>query len=163
MHVRFRGGRTCSLSLERPKPIARVRKTRPQVIALLDRLLDTCSDRQASEQLNAEGHRNWKGEAFTAKRVRYVRRVYGLKSRYERLREQGYRTGEEIARELGLCLSRVHDLGRDGILQRQRYGNDHRCLYAPLNGAVLVKGCGGRYRPRQPKLIPAQPSTQEVV
>lgn len=163
VHVRFRGGQTTSLSVERPKPIALVRKTLPDVIRELDQLLDTCSDREAAARLNALGRHNWKGEPFTAKRTRYVRLVYGLKSRFDRLRARGFLTAEEMAEEIGACVSQVHILGRRGVLSRQHYGNEQRCLYAPLNGALFAKGCGGRYRSRKPSLIHAQSSTQEAV
>lgn len=163
IHVRFRGGRTASLSVGRPKPMALVRKTLPAVVQKLDDLLDTCSDHEASAQLNALGYRNWKGEPFTTKRARYVRLAYGLKSRFDRLRARGFLTGEEMARQIGVCVSQVHILGRDGVLPRQYYGNEQRCLYAPLNGAVLINGCGGRYRPRRPTLIPSPSPTQEAL
>ncbi len=58
-----------------------------------------------------------------------------------------------MARELGVCVSQVHILGRAGVLPRQYYGNEERSLYAPLNGARLVNGVGGRYRSRRPRLI----------
>jgi DNA invertase Pin-like site-specific DNA recombinase len=163
IHVRFRGGQTTSLITERPKPMALVRKTLPAVIDKLDELLDTCSDREAAVQLNTLGHRNWKGEAFTTKRAAYVRQMYGLKSRFDRLRARGFLTGIEMAMQLGICLSRVHDLGREGILPRQSYGNEERCLYEPLRGAMLVNGRGGRGGSIRPRLIPAPSSTQEVV
>jgi hypothetical protein len=163
VHVRFRGGQSTSLEVQRTKPIALVRKTLPDVIRELDQLLDTCSDGEAAVRLNALGHRNWRGEPFTAKRVRYIRLVYGLKSRFDRLRARGFLTAEEVARQIGVCVSQVHILGSTGVLPRRRYGNDQRCLYEPLNGAVLVKGCGGRYRPRRPTLIPAPSSTQETI
>lgn len=163
IHVRFRGGRSVSLNVERPKPIALVRKTRAEVVEKLDLLLDSCSDREASEQLNALGYRNWKGQPFTAKRARYVRIVYGLKSRYDRLRARGFLTAEEMAPQLGICAKQVYTLGRRGILPRECYGNDQRCLFAPLNGAKFLSGCGGRYRPRQPTLIPAPSTTQEAM
>lgn len=163
MHVRFRGGRTTSLSVERPKPMALVRKTLPDVIQKLDQLLETCTDRQASEKLNAFGHRNWKGQPFTSKRVRYVRQEYGLKSRFDRLRARGFLTGEEMAKKLGICVTSVHQLGREGVLPRQLYGNEQRCLYAPLNGARLQRGRGGRYRSKRPKLIRASTSTREAI
>ncbi|MER8817514.1 hypothetical protein [Mesorhizobium sp. M0965] len=60
-----------------------------------------------------------------------VRRTYGLKSRYERLRESGMLTGEEVAQQLGVCASTVHQLGRKGILKRHRYATNHRHLYEP--------------------------------
>jgi DNA invertase Pin-like site-specific DNA recombinase len=163
IYVRFRGGQTVSLQIERPKPIALIRKTRPDVVSALDELLDTCSDREASAELNRRGYRNWKGEPFTAKRTRYLRIAYKLASRFERLRARGYLTATEMARQISTCVSQVHILGRDGVLLRERYGNGERCLYAPLNGATFVPGAGGRYRPRRPALIPARSSTQETV
>jgi DNA invertase Pin-like site-specific DNA recombinase len=163
IHVRFRGGQSTSLSVARPLPMARVRKTLPEVVQMLDQLLETCSDREAATQINALGFGNCKGEPFTAKRVAYLRRIYQLKSRCGRLRDRGFISAEEMARELGVCISQVQNLGREGILPRQRYGNEQRCLYAPLNGAVLVRGRGGRYRSRRPALIPAPKSTQEIV
>jgi hypothetical protein len=46
-----------------------IRKTLPEVVAKVDELLETGSDRQVAEQLNALGYTNWKGEAFTHKKV----------------------------------------------------------------------------------------------
>ena len=163
IHVRFRGGKTTSLEIDRPIPIARVRKTRPEVVDALDELLETCSDAQASASLNARGYRNWKDQPFTPKRTRYLRIAYDLTSRYDRLRARGYLTGAEMSKQAGICLEQVHILGRDGTLPREHYGQGRRCLYAPLNGAVVVKGVGGRYRPRRAKLLPACSSTQEIV
>jgi hypothetical protein len=163
IHVRFRGGQTTTLTSARPKPMALVRKTPTDTIEVLDRLLDTCSDTAAADRLNALGHHNWKGESFTAKRASLVRRTYGLKSRFDRLRARGFLTAREMTRHLGICLEQVYSLGREGVLPRGLYGNEHRCLYAPLNGATLVKGVGGRYRPRRPRLIPAPMSAQETV
>lgn len=163
IHVRFRGGQSTSLTVARPVPIARVRKTLPEAIQMLDHLLDSCSDKEAAVRLNTLGHHNWKGEPFTAKRVRYVRLAYDLRSRFDRLRTEGFLTAGELARQLGLCISQVYKLGREGVLPRKLYGNEQRCLYAPLDGAVLVRGAGGRYRPRRPALIPAPTSTQEAV
>jgi hypothetical protein len=163
IHVRFRGGRTISLGVERPKPMALVRKTLPEVIAELDQLLENGSDREASAQLNARGYRNWKGEPFTATRVRRARLIYALKSRFDRLRERGLLTAGEIARQLGVSASQVHMLGREGVLRKTRYDCGRRCLYEPLNGATLVNGRGGRYRSRKPLLIPAASSTRETV
>jgi len=163
VHVRFRGGQTASLSIPRSLPMAEVRKTRSAVIQKLDELLQHSSDQQAAQQLNALGFTNWKGDTFTTKRVSYVRRLYGLKSRFVRLRDQGFLTGDELARQLGVSITQIHSLGRTGVLARQSCGGEKRCLYAPLNGAVLVNGRGGRYRSKRPTLIRAQPSGQEAI
>ena len=144
-------------------PMAEVRKTRSAVIQKLDDLLQRCSDHQAAQQLNALGLTNWKGDSFTTKRVSYVRRLYGLKSCADRLRDQGFLTGDELARQLGVSVTQIHSLGRTGVLPRMRCGGEERCLYAPLNGAILVSGRGGRYGSKRPTLIRAQPSGQEAV
>jgi hypothetical protein len=68
-----------------------------------------------------------------------------------------------MSRQLGICLEQVYILGREGVLPRELYGNEHRCLYAPLDGALLVNGIGGRYRSKRPMLMPALTSTRETV
>jgi hypothetical protein len=52
IHVRFRGGRTTSLEIDKPRPIALIRKTPPEVVAKVDELLETGSDREVAEQLD---------------------------------------------------------------------------------------------------------------
>lgn len=163
VHVRWRGGRTQSFCVDKPRPIAQIRKTLPQVVALIDELLETSTDRQIAVKLNALGHRNWRGEAFTMKKVILVRYAYALKSRFERLRERGMLTGEEVAKHLGVSSTTVHQLGRLGILKRHLYGNNHRCLYEPPGNVTLVKGAGSRYGGRPPRLIAAQLSEQGAV
>jgi DNA invertase Pin-like site-specific DNA recombinase len=155
VHVRFRGGQTHSLTVPRPQPLPRATRVSSEAIQDLDRLLESYSDREAAKRLNTLGHRNWAGRPFTAKSVEVLRQRAGLKTRFERLRAQGFLTAREMAPELGVCIEEVYILGRKAILPRQRYGRGHRCLFAPLNGAVFVRGKGGRYRPTQPHLIPA--------
>ena len=43
------------------------------------------------------------GAPFTARRVEHIRRAFGLRSRYERLRAQGFLTLPEMAQRLGIC------------------------------------------------------------
>lgn len=153
IHVRWRGGKTESLVIDKPKPIARIRKTLPEVVQTVDELLETCTDRQVAARLNEQGYKNWKGQPFTYTKVSLVRRVYKLKSRFERLRERGMLTGDELARQLGVCTTSIHDWGRAGLLQRHLYGNNHRCLYEPLGEVALIRGAGGRYGSRPPQFI----------
>jgi hypothetical protein len=47
-HVRLRGGMTRTLVLPRPVPIAQIRKTKPEVVAEVDRLLDHYCDREVA-------------------------------------------------------------------------------------------------------------------
>ncbi len=160
VHVRWRGGRTQSLTVTKPRPIALIRKTADVVVKLIDELLETSTDLQVAERLNALGYRNWRGDAFTPKKVAIVRQAYKLRCRFERLRLRGMLTGEEIARQLGVSTTTVHQLGRQGVLTRHLYGNEHRCLYEPPNGGQLIRGAGGRYGGRPAQFIPAQSSEQ---
>lgn len=160
INVRFRGGRNTSLEIDKPRPIALIRKTLPEVVKKVDELLETCADRQVSEQLNEMGYKNWRGQAFTHKKVIVIRTAYHLKSRFERLRARGMLTANELAHQLGVCPTSVYHWGREGILREHRYGNGHRCLYEPLGDVVLVKGTGGRYGSKPPQLINVKSTTQ---
>lgn len=71
VQVRFRGGRTQSFTLPRPLPMSRIRKTPDAVVQTLDRLLETCTEREAAMRLNGLGHRNWRGQAFTEKKCHW--------------------------------------------------------------------------------------------
>ena len=163
IHVRFRGGKTTSLAIDKPKPIALIRKTLPEVVRTVDELLETCTDRQVAARLNELGYRNWRGQSFTAKKIIVIRMAYRLKSRFERLRGRGMPTGDEIAKKIGVCATTVHEWGRTGLLKRHLYGNNHRSLYEPIDNVVVIKGAGGRYGGRPPSLIAAPSTTQGAI
>jgi DNA invertase Pin-like site-specific DNA recombinase len=162
IHVRFRGGKTTSFSIPRPIPIAVIRKTKSEVVAALDRLLETHTDQQAADALNALGYRNWRNEPFNAKKVISVRCAYRLKGRRDRLLDKGFIPAEELAKRFGVSVGTIHQWGRSGLLRRQRYDNNVRCLYKPVGSMKIQKGQGGR-RPRPPILINARRSKQETV
>lgn len=161
VNIRWRGGRTQSITLDKPRPIALVRKTLPEVVQLIDELLQDGTDRQVATRLNELGHHNWRGDPFTTKKVTLVRLTYGLKGRFQRLRERGMLTSGELAHRFGVCSTTVNQLGRQGILRRHTYDGDHRYLYEPPGDVALVKGSGGRYGGgRPPRLIPVPPTAQ---
>lgn len=160
VHVRWRGGKAQSITVDKPRPIALVRKTLPHVVQLIDELLETCTDVEVSQRLNELGHHNWRGDPFTHKKVRLVRITYGLKSRFQRLRQRGMLTSGELACRFGVCPTTVNHLGRQGILKRHTYDSDHRYLYEPPGDVNLVKGAGSRYGGRPPQLIPVPPTAQ---
>lgn len=59
------------------RPLARIRKTLPHVEQLVDDVLETMTDKQIAVRLNELGHRNWRGDVFTTKKVILVRSTYG--------------------------------------------------------------------------------------
>ena len=128
----------------------------------MDQLLDDYSDREAALQLNAEGHRNWKQEPFTATKVVVVRQAYGLKkvgssacARVAFSKPRSWR--------LGVCATTSYQWGRAGLLETVRYGNGQRCLFAPrAAGETVVKGQGCK-TPRLPQRMTFPSTPQETV
>jgi hypothetical protein len=102
------------------------------------------------------------GQLFTAKKVALLRQASGLNTRFERLRARGFLTSWEMARQLGVGRECVYVLGRQGVLPQQHYGHGERCLFAPLNGAVYVRGRGGRYRSTPSRLIAADEAARAI-
>jgi hypothetical protein len=143
-HLRLRGGATRTLTVDRPLPMARIRKTKPEVVAQIDALLNEYSDREVSDILNQRGHQTWQNQPYTLKKVGRIRRVYHLKSRFSRLREQGLLTAKEMSKTLGVCETTVHEWARSGSLRRIDCYTHGNSLYQPPRGTTIIKGRGGR-------------------
>jgi DNA invertase Pin-like site-specific DNA recombinase len=147
VHVRFRGGRTTSLTVQGPKPIALIRKFKPDLIAELDRLLETCTDQEIADRFNVRGYRNWKQQPFTRVKVGSMRVIYRLKSRVQRLRARGFLTASELARRFGVCAQTIQQWGEEGLLPRERF-DSRGYLYEPVKPIRIDRGgFGGRMTP----------------
>lgn len=154
-HVRLRGGMTRTLVLPRPVPIAQIRKTKPEVVAEVDRLLDNYCDREVADILNQQGRRTWQGQLFTLKKIARIRMTFHLNSRYQRLRAQGMLTAVEMSEKVNVTPTTIHDWGRKGILRKHRYDSlKTSSLYEPLQGAKLIKGKGGRAAQQPTFVVP---------
>ena len=110
LHVRFRGGQTTSLAVAIPPKAWQLRQTHPDTLATLDRLLDTHTDAETADALNAAGHRSGEGKPFTARIVLEARRSNNLPSHADRLRAKGLLTKTEIATRLGVHPSTIKSL-----------------------------------------------------
>jgi DNA invertase Pin-like site-specific DNA recombinase len=150
-NVRLRGGATRTLMIDRPLPIAQIRRTKAEIVAEIDALLNEHCDREVVEILNQRGHRTWQNQPFTPKKIEYIRRVYHLKTRFCRLREQGLLTAKEMSSILGVSNTTVYEWARSGLLRRVpcRVAEVHRgmaarSLYEPIQDATVIKGRGGR-------------------
>jgi DNA invertase Pin-like site-specific DNA recombinase len=136
--IRFNGGTTQTLHLELPKPSWQLRRTPDAVIAQVDKLLDEHVDVEIARRLNAQGVRSGEGRAFNDATVRRIREQYRLKSRYERLRERGLLTLDEIARHLGVSATTVKDWRRAGLLRAERL-DGREYLYEPPSADAPIK------------------------
>ncbi|MCO5172378.1 MAG: recombinase family protein [Planctomycetes bacterium] len=130
-HVRFKGGATKSLSLPLPLSAWQMRKTSPEVVAEIDRLLDQHTDAEIAALLNERGLRSGEGRVAHRLIVRRIRLAYGLKSRYDRLRAAGKLTLEEMMKKLKVSKATVNAWRRCGLLQAHRHDDKGGHLYDP--------------------------------
>jgi DNA invertase Pin-like site-specific DNA recombinase len=147
MHVRFRGGVTQSLTLPLPLGAPELRKTGEDVIREVDLLLDNHTETEIAPILNRMGLRSGSGQPFTMMSVHNIRRNHGLKSHFQRLRDKGLLTIEEIAERLGIAPCVVKTWRDKGLLQAHRYNDRDECLYEPP-----ADDLPGKYKKKQPYL-----------
>jgi len=147
IHIRFRGGRVETLTTQNPKSSAQQVKTRPEVVELVDKLLDDHVCAEIADILNAKGirpggaaRRDQAGAQFTDLRVIYLVKQYGLRPRYDRLRERGMLTKKEACAKLGITESTLVRWAKYGIVKRHAY-NGYIGLYEPPGPHVPTKQC----------------------
>jgi DNA invertase Pin-like site-specific DNA recombinase len=152
LHVRFRGGKTTSLTVPVPPTGWQARQTDPQTLALLDKLLDDHTDAQAAELLSRHGHRSGMGKLFTGQIVLHLRRSNGLPSHLERLRAKGLLTIPEMAERLGVSTSTVKAWDRAGLLVSHQANDKNIRLFEPPTPGDprLVKKMGSSLAKRVP-------------
>jgi hypothetical protein len=147
IHVRFRAGQTTTLKAVNPKSSCEMVRTPPTIVALVDRLLDNHIYSEIAAILNEQGlhpggaARPGRQDArFTEHRVAYIVHRYGLRSRYERLRERGMLTKRELAKRLGIHEGTVVPWAEHGIVKRHAY-NGHFFLYEDPGLTPPTKHC----------------------
>jgi DNA invertase Pin-like site-specific DNA recombinase len=148
IHVRFKGGKTETLTALNPKSSAQQIQTQPEIVELLDQLLDDHVYSEIAGILNGRGHRpggsarpGRGADRFTAKRVAYLMHTYGLRSRYDRLRERGMLNKREMADRLGVHEQTVDRWAEHGIIKAHLY-NDHGWQLYELPGPnIPAKHC----------------------
>jgi DNA invertase Pin-like site-specific DNA recombinase len=164
LQVRFRGGSTQTLTIPAALRIWQIWKTPPEVVQMIDALLNEYTDQQIAMILNERGLHTGKGGTFYARSVAKVRRAHGLKSRYERLREAGMLTAEEMAEALSITKSTVMVWYRAGLLQGHVYNAKNSCMFEPPGPDAPTKLQGRKLADRRrfpaPEFIPE--CTKEV-
>jgi hypothetical protein len=131
VQVRFRGGASETLTLPRPLSAAQGRRTAPDLVAEIDRLLDDHTDAEVAAALNAGGHRSYDGKPFHALRIASLRRSYGLANHRRRLQARGLLTERALAAALGVAPETVEQWWRRGYLRAERANDKGERLYHP--------------------------------
>jgi hypothetical protein len=160
--VRFRGGATRSLALPIPPTAWELRQTSKQVVAEIDALLDDYTEAEIARILNDRGHVSGEGKRLHAGIVRRLRRDYEIKNRYDRLREMGMLTPEEMADLLGVSTSTVKTWRNHGLLRAHAYTDKNECLYEHPGDDPPVKTQGRKLSERRRFLNVVPNRTEEV-
>ena len=128
-HVRFKGGITRMLTLPRPLNSWEARKTPPEVVTEVDRLLDHHTEKEIARLFNERGVCSGEGLAFHSRTIARIRCKYQLKSRYDRLREKGLLTIEEMSDRLKLTPVWVRAWRDHGLLRAYPVSDKNVWLY----------------------------------
>jgi DNA invertase Pin-like site-specific DNA recombinase len=135
VHIRFKGGKIQTLTIMSPKSSAQQVKTHPGIVELVDKFLDKHIYSEIAELLNQQGYspggstRHGRHDArFTALKVAYLVHRYGLRSRYDRLRDRGMLTKREAAARLNIHETTLAKWAENGLVARHSY-NAHYYLY----------------------------------
>lgn len=129
--VRFRGGATTILTLPRPLTAQQMRVTHEDVRRQVDTLLAQYTDAQVANNLNERGLRTGSGESFDSLKVRWVRCAHTLKSLKERLLEEGWLTGVEMAIDLGVKRTTLGRRRVAGLIRARICDDRGEWLYWP--------------------------------
>ena len=126
-----------------PKSSAQQIKTPPEIVELVDKLLDEHVYSEIAAMLNQRGLQpgasarpGRAADRFSAKHVAYLMHTYGLRSRYDRLRQRGMLNRKEMAERLGIHEQTVDRWAKFGILRAHFY-NDHGWELYELLGTTL--------------------------
>ena len=147
IHVRFKGGKTETLTTLNPKSSAQQVQTPPAIVELIDKLLDKHIYSEIADILNQQGLRpggsarpGRSSARFTPLRVAYLVHQYELRSRYDRLRDWGMLTKAEAAARLSIHEATLVRWVEYGLLKRHAY-NAHAYLYEMPDSNLPAKHC----------------------
>ena len=135
-HIRFRGGATTTLTLPRAKNAWELRQTNPDVVAEIDRLLDSHTEARIAAILNERGFETGTGKTFSNWTVWRLRTRYKLRSRYDRLRTAGMLDKVELGKRLGVSPETIKIWRRAGLLKAHPFSDKDEYLYEPPGADV---------------------------
>ena len=114
--------------------------TRPKELILIG--LGGCTGADVASILNKRGMKTGDGLSFTSLAVSRIRSIYGLKKRYNRLREKGLLTRNEIIKELGTTDGKLKKWKDNGLIKVHAYGDCGTKILYELPGFLASLALG---------------------
>ncbi len=147
LDIRLKGGAVHHMTVPIPLNAWQARKTKPEIIDEIDKLIDHFTDEQIAENLNRRGIKPSESEEFNRVIVGRLRRENNLKCRYERLREKGLLTADEMAKELSVASITIKIWRRHGLLKGYEYNEKGERLFElGTKETMPVKSQGLKYK-----------------
>jgi len=141
LDVRFRGGMSKTLMLPRPLSYCESHKQNPAMVAEMDRLLDDHNYADVARILNEKGFKTGDSLPLTSPAVGYIRTAYGLKSRFDRLRERGMLTMLEVARRCGVSTKTISDWRRKSRIRAHAVNDRNQFLFEDPRAESTKQTC----------------------
>jgi DNA invertase Pin-like site-specific DNA recombinase len=150
LQIRFKGGAHKTLNL--PLPLQSWQKcvTPSAVVNEIDQLLNKHTVLEIAAILNERGIVSGAGRPFHPYLVARLVRSYGLKPRYDRLREAGLLTLLEMADALHISPTHVKIWNRHGLIRGHPYSDKNECLFEPPGPNSPRKAQGTKLSLRHP-------------
>jgi len=149
LQIRFKAGATKTMTLPLPMNAWQLRETSPEVVALIDRLLDDFTYTGIATELNKMGHKSGMKQEFTANIIGKICRHGQLVSREERLLRRGLLTLGEISRQLGVHQVTIIAWRKIGLVVGYPYNDRDDYLYEkPAGDHIPQKRMGHKLSDR---------------
>lgn len=149
IQVRFRGGATQTLMIPPPRRSWQTWTTPQERVQIVDHLLNDYTDEQVAAILNERGLHPGKGGVFRGRLIGNIRRSYGLKNHYERLREAGMLTAREMASRLAVQERTVKEWHKVGLLRGYLANDKEVYLFEPPGPNAPTKCLGQKLSKRR--------------
>jgi DNA invertase Pin-like site-specific DNA recombinase len=132
VHIRFRGGATTTLTLQRPLMAQEQFATKPEVVAEIDELLARHTKKEVIAILNERGHRTGMDRPFNMDSLTWIMYNHGIKSQKQRLRKAGFLTRKGLADTLGLSYWQIKDRQSRGLFRARAVNDKGEWLFNPI-------------------------------
>ena len=99
------------------------------MVSEMDRLLEDYNYADTARILNEKDFKTGDSLPLTSIAVGYVRKVYGLKSRFDRLRERGMLTISEMAKACGVSINTIGHWRQKGLIRAHAINDRSQFLF----------------------------------
>jgi len=149
LHIRFKGGVNKTIVIPLAPNAWQKYMTSPEVVSQIDRMLDQYTEQEIALLLNQESLSSGRRKPFTAELIQGIRQRYGLKTRYDRLRDAGLLTRSEVRKLFSISTVTIYVWHRLGLLKSCSYDGRGYLFERPAADSPLYNRGKTFRRPRQ--------------